>query len=295
MYESIYEKFEEIMTWLEQQDQDFLRGAFYYAKNAHNGQLRKSWEEYFVHPVSVATELWYKFHDIKLTAAALLHDTVEDNPNIQISEIYDKFWKEIGFLVDAVTKNKDSFYLMNINFERKIDKLLFWWFQNIKCFLLKIADRNDNLKTIGNLKDNKQIRMAFETQAIFSPLEELLKYETIISYQQATDNFIKYLDRHRISKPFDLKNHLIATSFHDLGKDWFEAIYTNTHNVTWKINTKEMFQDFFKIPGIDDKIELVYIETTQDDTCSICFKFKKGGVIWEKLKFWIWEVYSYNN
>jgi (p)ppGpp synthase/HD superfamily hydrolase len=45
---------------------------------------------------------------------------------------------------------------------------------NVKCFLLKIADRDDNLKTFTNLKDNKQVRMAFETQAIFSPLETII-------------------------------------------------------------------------------------------------------------------------
>jgi (p)ppGpp synthase/HD superfamily hydrolase len=45
---------------------------------------------------------------------------------------------------------------------------------NIKCFLLKLADRDDNLKTFTNLKDNKQVRMAFETQAIFSPLESII-------------------------------------------------------------------------------------------------------------------------
>jgi (p)ppGpp synthase/HD superfamily hydrolase len=45
---------------------------------------------------------------------------------------------------------------------------------NVKCFLLKLADRDDNMKTLTNLKDNKQVRMAFETQAIFSPLEEII-------------------------------------------------------------------------------------------------------------------------
>jgi len=45
---------------------------------------------------------------------------------------------------------------------------------NVKCFLLKLADRDDNLKTIANLKDNKQVRMAFETQAIFTPLEDVI-------------------------------------------------------------------------------------------------------------------------
>ncbi|MFZ5341789.1 MAG: HD domain-containing protein [Patescibacteria group bacterium] len=42
---------------------------------------------------------------------------------------------------------------------------------NIKCLLLKIADREHNLNSIDNLKSNKQIRMAFETQAIYYPLK----------------------------------------------------------------------------------------------------------------------------
>jgi (p)ppGpp synthase/HD superfamily hydrolase len=42
---------------------------------------------------------------------------------------------------------------------------------DVRCFLLKLADREDNIKTLSILPDDKQVRMAFETQAIFSPLD----------------------------------------------------------------------------------------------------------------------------
>ena len=58
--------------------------------NEH-GQKRKSGEDYFVHPLAVALNLHDKFHDIELTCAGLLHDTVEDNPEICIKEIYVNF------------------------------------------------------------------------------------------------------------------------------------------------------------------------------------------------------------
>jgi (p)ppGpp synthase/HD superfamily hydrolase len=49
------------------------------------------------------------------------------------------------------------------------------------CLLVKIADRENNLETLRSLKPGKQVRMAFETQAIFSPLRKILKYKEDLS------------------------------------------------------------------------------------------------------------------
>ena len=188
MYWDLSLRFNDILSSLNEKERAFLLSVYNFAYDAHLGQKRKSGEDYFIHPLAVGISLHDKFWDQQLTCAWLLHDTVEDNPEICIKDIYLNFWFEIWYLVDSVTKNKQKFYWEEFIFERKIDKFLFWWMNNIKCFLLKLADRDDNMKTLTNLKDNKQVRMAFETQAIFSPLEIIIWFHSIKSIEEWNNN-----------------------------------------------------------------------------------------------------------
>lgn len=81
-------------------------------------------------------------------------------------------------MVDSVTDNIDHFHADSQNiFKDKIEKLLHWWMQNVKCLLLKLADRSNNIDTLQWLNPDKQIRMSFETQAIYEPLKKLFKCE----------------------------------------------------------------------------------------------------------------------
>ena len=63
-----------------QADFDLIRGAYEFAKEQHNGQLRKSGEPYIIHPVAVARIIADLKLDSESIAAALLHDVIEDTP-----------------------------------------------------------------------------------------------------------------------------------------------------------------------------------------------------------------------
>jgi GTP diphosphokinase / guanosine-3',5'-bis(diphosphate) 3'-diphosphatase len=54
--------------------------AFEIAKSAHQGQLRKSGEEYITHPVAVSQILAELGLNDTTIIASLLHDTIEDTP-----------------------------------------------------------------------------------------------------------------------------------------------------------------------------------------------------------------------
>ncbi|HNW20207.1 MAG TPA: HD domain-containing protein, partial [bacterium] len=86
-------------------DEELLKKAWNLARHLHAGQKRKSGQPYFTHPVAVAEILAEKFADPVLTAAALLHDTVEDCPDCLMGDIYRDFGTQVGFLVDSVTKD----------------------------------------------------------------------------------------------------------------------------------------------------------------------------------------------
>ena len=292
MYWDLSKRFDDLLLTVKEKDRKFFQDVYDFSYNAHLGQKRKSWEDYFIHPLAVALDLYDKYWDRQLSCAALLHDTVEDCPNIFIKDIYKKFGFEIWYIVDAVSKNKQTFYGSNYAFDRKIDKFLFGWIHNIKCFLLKIADREDNLKTIENLKDNKQVRMAFETQAIFTPLESMIWANKISSIKDAQKNLDNQLKEKNIAGYLELKDYLINKTFKNFSTESFDSVYQNSNNVAWKISNKKVLDELLKIENIDDKIETISIESWENDDFSFIFSFKKWEIIDDNIMLEIWDTYN---
>jgi guanosine-3',5'-bis(diphosphate) 3'-pyrophosphohydrolase len=103
------------------EEKKLLVRAFEIAKKAHQGQKRKSGEDYFTHPVEVAIILGQIFPDTPTLVASLLHDVPEDTP-VTLGELEKEFGKEICDLIDGVTKlghvrlqdGQDKMYMENL-------------------------------------------------------------------------------------------------------------------------------------------------------------------------------------
>lgn len=149
--------------------------AFEFAKAAHSGEIRKTGEPFYHHPVAVAQILgqeWGLMEDEDLIIAALLHDVPEDNENISLEQIAQKFGPEVAKLVDGVTKvdsetSKDA--------DRKTHKKVSER-SNLdpKVALLKVADRLHNMRTLHGMSPEKQIEKSAETLDIYAPMAESL-------------------------------------------------------------------------------------------------------------------------
>lgn len=155
-------------------DVGLIERAFVYAKEAHEGQRRKSGDPYFVHPLSVALLIAELKLDTASLCAALLHDVVEDT-KATVEDIKNDFGEEIAFLVDGVTK------LSKFNFNSKEDrqaesfrKMLLAMARDIRVLLVKLADRLDNMRTLEHMKPDAQERIARETLDIYAPLANRL-------------------------------------------------------------------------------------------------------------------------
>ena len=79
---------------------ELVEKAYHFAEKAHAGQLRKSGEPYFVHPLTVAGILAKLMLDAPTIAAGLLHDTVEDCDDVTIEVIEQEFGQEVALLVE---------------------------------------------------------------------------------------------------------------------------------------------------------------------------------------------------
>ncbi|HEY0516623.1 MAG TPA: HD domain-containing protein, partial [Solirubrobacteraceae bacterium] len=86
-------------------DRERVQDAFVFACEHHAAQLRKSGEDFIVHPVGVARICASMRLDTETLCAALLHDTVEDT-SASIEEVHERFGEEISGVVDGVTKLK---------------------------------------------------------------------------------------------------------------------------------------------------------------------------------------------
>src|SRR3989338_8025766 len=238
-----------------------LLKAYEIAKITHMTQTRKlSGDPFIIHPLEVALGLFNKFHDESLLLAGMLHDVVEDCENFDIGIIYEEFGFEVGFLVDSVTKKLTCYYNNDeLCFDDKVEKLIWGGMQNVKVFLLKIADRENNLNSLMGLKADKQIRMAFETQAIFLPLKRILNYDFVIDVEKAKHNFFDFLKTQNLSTPEEIKEYLLNDSFSNVSDEMFGLAYKDTSSMIWKIDDKKTFDKLCSSPYMDGRIAFINI------------------------------------
>ena len=176
---NVKELSDKLLNLYSNKDQEEINTAFLYAKKGHQGQKRKSGEDYITHPLHVAIYLAELNFDIETIKAALLHDLVEDT-EITYQDIKKTFGKEVADLVDGVTKLDKIRY--NSREEAKADairKMVIAMSKDIRVLILKLADRLHNIETIEFHKKWTQEKIANETLYVYAPLAHRLGLQTI--------------------------------------------------------------------------------------------------------------------
>jgi GTP diphosphokinase / guanosine-3',5'-bis(diphosphate) 3'-diphosphatase len=155
-------------------DTRMIREAYEFARTHHADQLRRSGEEFILHPVGVAHILADMQMDETTLAAALLHDVVEDT-DISLEEVKRKFGPAVAEIIDGVTKlDRISFANREEAQAENFRKMFVAMARDIRVVIIKLADRLDNMKTIGHLSEAKQREKARETLEIYAPLAHRL-------------------------------------------------------------------------------------------------------------------------
>ena len=171
-----------------------IKKAYEYAKQLHEGQYRKSGEEYICHPVAVAEIVAGLELDTDSICAALLHDTIEDcSDKIDLEKIKKEFGDQVAELVDGLTK------LVQIRIEDKEDahmeslrKMFLAMAKDVRVIFIKLADRLHNMRTLNAQPENKRRTIALETMHVYAPLAHRLGMQRI---KQELENLaLSYLD-----------------------------------------------------------------------------------------------------
>ncbi len=173
-HELIDELIETVAAYNKDVDRELLTRAFRFAATAHEGQQRRSGEDFINHPWGAAKICAELRLDEQTIAAALLHDVVEDT-DTDIKEVRDEFGDEIAQLVEGVTK------LTRIQFQSREQaeaenyrKMIVAMAQDVRVILIKLADRLHNMRTIEYLGKQKQVQKAKETLEVYAPLAHRL-------------------------------------------------------------------------------------------------------------------------
>lgn len=174
-------------------NENLLRKSFQLSLEAHKNDKRASGEPYFLHPyevaIIVATEIPL---DDTSVITALLHDVVEDT-EISLSFIEKEFGKEVGEIVDGVTKISGMFIGQQFSQAENYRKLLLSMVKDIRVILVKFADRLHNMRTLEFVKSDKQMRIARETIEIYAPFAHRFGLGKI--KWELEDLSFKYLNR----------------------------------------------------------------------------------------------------
>ncbi|MBI2712730.1 MAG: bifunctional (p)ppGpp synthetase/guanosine-3',5'-bis(diphosphate) 3'-pyrophosphohydrolase [Bdellovibrio sp.] len=163
-----------VLSYYPEAKTDLLQRAYLFAEEAHRGQLRSSGQPYMVHPTEVAQILADLHLDIPSVVTGLLHDTVEDT-HATLEQIEKEFGKDIGELVDGVTKlSQITFKTSEEKQAENFRKMILAMAKDIRVILVKLADRLNNMRTLEHLSPLKQQTIAQETLDIYAPIANRL-------------------------------------------------------------------------------------------------------------------------
>ena len=174
--EELYEELlRRIRKYHPSDDLSLIEKAYHVAKQAHEGQMRKSGEPYIIHPICVAIILAELEMDKETIVAGLLHDVVEDTV-MTTEDVTREFSAEVALLVDGVTKltqlnlSQDKIEIQAEN----LRKMFLAMAKDIRVVIIKLADRLHNLRTLQYQSPAKQVEKARETMDIYSPIAHRL-------------------------------------------------------------------------------------------------------------------------
>ncbi len=173
-----------------EEDRNFIRRAYFLAKEAHQGVRRRSGEPYLLHPIAVAKIAVDEIGlGVKSVVAALLHDVVEDT-DYTVEDMERIFGHKIATMVDGLTKMSGVFNADTSEQAEYFRKVLLTLSDDVRVILIKIADRLHNMRTLGFMPVNKQIKITGETFHLFAPLAHRLGLYAIKS--ELEDLCLKY-------------------------------------------------------------------------------------------------------
>ena len=264
---------------------DFIKRAFFLAKEAHSGVRRRSGEPYMLHPIAVAQIVVDEIGlGVKSVVAALLHDVVEDT-DYTVEDMEHIFGAKIASMVDGLTKMSGVFNANTSEQAEYFRKVLLTLSDDVRVILIKIADRLHNMRTLQFMPLNKQIKITGETIYLFAPLAYRLGLYPIKT--ELEDLCMKY----RFPEEYERLSSLLAQSA-DKRQEYIDRFckpiieVLDRNNIQYEISgrVKSIYSIWTKMQRKQIPFEEIY------DLFAIRIVFKTLPFPSEKTQ--CWQIYS---
>ncbi len=236
-----------------------IRKAFDVAVDAHKDMRRKSGEPYIYHPIAVA-RICAEEMGLGATSVvcALLHDTVEDT-HITLQDVEDLFGEKARRIIDGLTKIPEVFDENASIQAENFRKMILTISDDIRVVLIKLADRLHNMRTLGSMAPDKQLKIASETKFLYAPLAHRLGLYSIKS--ELDDLAFKYTEpevyksiENNLKSTQDVRNRFIRRFTHPIR----EALLHEGYVFDVKVRTKSVSSIWRKMQTKEIPFEEVY-------------------------------------
>ena len=261
-----------------------IRKAFNLAVEAHKNMRRKSGEPYIFHPIAVA-RICAEEIGLGTTSviSALLHDTVEDT-DVTLEDVEAMFGKKVARIIDGLTKIS-GVVDHNISIQAEnFRKVLLTLSDDVRVILIKLADRLHNMRTLGSMNKEKQLKIASETEYLYAPLAHRLGLNAIKT--ELEDLALKYrfpeeyaAIESQLKKTQAVRNRFITSFSNPIKK----ALDKEGIRYEMKARTKSVFSIWKKIHKKNIPFEEIY------DVFALRFIIESEP---EREKTDCWQVYS---
>lgn len=252
-------------------DESEIIRAYQTADYLHRFQNRKSGEQYITHPIAVAGML----ADLGMTSstimAALLHDTVEDT-EYDLEHLRSDFGDEVAGLVDGVTK-LDKVKYGQASASETVRKMVVAMARDIRVLVIKLVDRQHNMRTLSFLSVEKQEQKARETLEIYAPLAHRLGMNSVkweledlafaSLYPKMSDEIARLVSQRAPARDESLKT-IVDFVDSDLSENGIDATVSGRPKHFYSIYQKMIvrgrdFDDIYDLIGVR-----ILVESIQD-------------------------------
>ncbi|MFA5421293.1 MAG: bifunctional (p)ppGpp synthetase/guanosine-3',5'-bis(diphosphate) 3'-pyrophosphohydrolase [Bacilli bacterium] len=229
-----------------------IKEAYEMAEKYHQGQKRKSGEDYIHHLLEVSYILAKLQAGPATIAAGFLHDVVEDT-DATIEEVQARFGEDVGKIVESLTKIQ-RMKLSHRDYEdfeaEDHRKIFLGMAKDVRVIIIKLADRLHNMRTLSSLDNNRQLALSRETLEVFVPIAHRLGINTIKS--ELEDLSLKYLEPDKydlISSLLDKKTRNRTKSLDSLKKRIADILFEAKVPFQMESRVKTIYSIYKKIYG----------------------------------------------
>lgn len=274
----IIKKASSYMTDLTYDDiEDSILKAYNFAREAHEWQVRLSWEPYVSHPIEAAIILLDLRPDIQTIQACILHDVIEDTDR-SVKELRETFWTEVAFLCEWMEKISKVKYIWEERNIWSLRKMFVAMAQDLRVIFIKLSDRLHNMRTLKfHPKPDKQERIALETLNIYAPIaDRLWLFKLKNALEEECFKFLEPLEYRRIHKELHALSSNITYFYNNAKSEIEEALKETVENYEISFRVKSIYSIYKKMKrkwfeNIESMYDLFWIKILVEDVPT-CYK-----------------------